>query len=216
MPAAVPALVIRLPSSTNSTLRSTFAVGYILASSSACIQCVVHGRPSSRPAAPATNAPEHTVRMIEPDSAAFRTTSRASGRNPPYWLLIAGIATRSAPTRLSRPWSGVMVAPTDVRSGVPGVGPQTLKSKLGTPSAERSMPKTSQITPNSKIARPSSTSADTLFNAMAASYRKVSFLPLLAGYLLAEHYCHDHCTDLSHPDRPVRGGSGAQLGRPSL
>ena len=67
MPAAVPALVIRLPSSTNSTLRSTFAVGYIRASSSACIQWVVHGRPSSSPAAPATNAPEHTVRMIEPD-----------------------------------------------------------------------------------------------------------------------------------------------------
>src|SRR3954453_8566603 len=216
MPAAVPALVIKLPSSTNSTLRSTFAVGYIRARSPACIQWVVHGRPSSSPAAPATNAPEHTVRMIEPESAAFRTASRASGRYPPYWLLIAGIATRSAPARSSSPQSGVMVAPTDVRSGLPGSGPQTLKSKLGTPSAERSMPKTSQITPNSKTARPSSTSADTLFNAMAAFYRKVSFLPLLAGYLSAEHYCHDHCTDLPHPDRPLRGGSGAQLGRASL
>src|SRR5258705_344526 len=135
---------------------------------------------------------------------------------PPNWLLIAGIATRSAPIRPSRPSSGVIVAPTDVRNGLPGSGPQTLKSKLGTPSAERSMPKTSQITPNSKIARPSSTSADTLFNAMAAFYRKVSFLPLLAGYLLAEYYCHDHCTQSPRPDRPVRGGSGAQLGRPSL
>jgi len=76
----------------------------------------------------------------------------------------------------------VIVAPTEVRSGLPGSGPQTLKSKFGTPSPERSMPKTSQMTPNSKIARPSSTSVDTLFNAMAAFYRKVSFLPLLAGY----------------------------------
>src|SRR6201991_3663766 len=216
MPAAVPALVIRLPSSTNSTLRSTFAVGYILASSSACIQWVVHGLPSKSPAAPATNAPEHTVRTIEPESAALRTASRASGRYPPYWVLIAGIATRSAPTRASRPSSGVMLAPPDVRSGLPGSGPQTLKSKLGTPSAERSMPKTSQITPNSKIARPSSTSADTLLNAMAAFYRKVSFLPLLAGSLSAEHYCHDHCTDFPHPDRPLRGGSDSQLGRPPL
>ena len=79
----------------------------------------------------------------------------------------------------------MIVAPTDVRSGLPGSGPQTLKSKFGTPSADRSMPNTSQMTPNSKTARPSSTSADTLFIAMAAFYRKVSFLPLLAGYLLS-------------------------------
>src|SRR4029079_8870784 len=103
--------------------------------------------------------------------------------------------------------AGGMVPRTDGRSDLPGSGPQTLKSKLGTPSAERSMPKTSQITPNSKIARPSSTSVDTLLNAMAAFYRKVSSLPLLAGYLSAEHYCHDHCIDFPHPDRPVRGGS---------
>src|SRR6478736_9880277 len=110
----------------------------------------------------------------------------------------------------------MIVAPTEVRSGLPPSGPQTLKSKFGTPSAERSMPKTSQMTPNSKIARPSSTSVDTLLIAMAAFYRKVSFLPLLAGSLLAEYYCHDHCTHLPDPDRPLRGGSGAQLGRPSL
>src|SRR6478735_8544915 len=109
----------------------------------------------------------------------------------------------------------MIVAPTEVRNGLPASGPHTLKSKFGTPSAERSIPKTSQMTPNSKTARPSSTSVDTLFNAMAAFYRKVSFLPLLAGYLSAQHYCHDHCTRISHPDRPVRGGSGAQLGRPS-
>jgi hypothetical protein len=39
---------------------------------------------------------------------------------------------------------------------------------------------------------------------MAAFYRKVSFLPLLAGSLSAEHYCHDHCTRPPHLDRPVR------------
>ena len=83
------------------------------------------------------------------------------------------------------------VAPTDVRSGLPGSGPQTLKSKFGTPSAERSMPNTSQMTPNSNTARPSSTSADTLL-IMAVSYRKASLLPLLAGYCPAKNYCHDH------------------------
>ena len=80
MPAAVPALVIRLPSSTNSTLRSTWAVGNRRASSSACIQWVVQGRPSSSPASPATKAPEHTVRMIAPASAAALTAFSASGR----------------------------------------------------------------------------------------------------------------------------------------
>ena len=49
IPAAVPALVIRLPSSTKSTLRSTRAVGYCRDNSSACIQCVVQaGRPAVR------------------------------------------------------------------------------------------------------------------------------------------------------------------------
>jgi hypothetical protein len=48
---------------------------------------------------------EHTVRMIEPDSAAFRTAS-GLGELPPNWLLIAGIATRSAPTRSSGPGQG--------------------------------------------------------------------------------------------------------------
>src|SRR6478735_1477761 len=100
----------------------------------------------------------------------------------------------------------MIVAPTEVRSGLPASGPQTLKSKFGTPSAERSMPKTSQMTPNSKTARRSSTSTDTLFNAMAAFYPKVSFLPLLAEYYFAEDYCHDHCTHLSDSDLTHRGG----------
>lgn len=101
MPAAVPALVMRLPSSTNNTLRSTFAVGYIRARSLACIQWVVQGLPSSNPAAPATNAPEQTVRTIDPESAAALTAANASGgySDPP----IAGMATKSAPTRSSRP-----------------------------------------------------------------------------------------------------------------
>src|ERR1700742_4918718 len=106
-----------------------------------------------------------------------------------------------------------MAAPTDVRSGLPGSGPQTLKSKFGTPSAERSIPKTSQITPNSKTARRSRTSADTFSIAMAVSYRTVSLLPLLAGYLLAHDYCHEYSTDVPDTDRPVRGGRDVELGR---
>src|ERR1700747_2070953 len=98
------------------------------------------------------------------------------------------------------------VAPTEVRSGSPGSGPHTLKSKLGTPSAERSIPKTSQITPNSKTARRSRTSADTFSIAMAVSYRTVSLLPLLAGYLPAQDYCHDYCTDVPDTDRSLCGG----------
>ncbi|SKU47688.1 Uncharacterised protein [Mycobacteroides abscessus subsp. abscessus] len=78
MPAAVPALVIRSPSSTNSTSRSTVAVGYWRASVSVYIQCVVQRRPSNRPAAPAMNAPEQTVRMVAPRSEAARTASSAS------------------------------------------------------------------------------------------------------------------------------------------
>src|SRR3954471_7850283 len=211
MPAAVPALVIRLPSSTNSTLRSTLAVGNRRARSSGGIQWVVQGRPSNSPASPATNAPEHTVRMIAPASAAALTASSASGRySDPA---IAGIATRSAPMRLSSPLSGVSVAPTDVRIGLPGSGPHTLKSKFGTPSAERSIPKTSQITPNSNTARRSSASAATFSIAMAVSYRTLSLLPLLAGYVPVEHYCHDYCIDLTDPDRTVRGGRRAELDR---
>src|SRR3954471_13828310 len=211
MPAAVPALVIRLPSSTNSTLRSTLAVGNRRARSSACIQWVVQGRPSNSPASPATKAPEHTVRMIAPASAAALIASSASGRySDPA---IAGIATRSAPMRLSSPLSGISDAPTEVRIGLPGSGPHTLKSKLGTPSAERSIPKTSQITPNSKTASRSSTSADTFSIAMAVSYRTLSLLPLLAVYAPVEHYCHEYSSDFPDPDCPVRGGRRTQLGR---
>src|SRR3981189_1787381 len=106
-----------------------------------------------------------------------------------------------------------MNAPTDVRSGRPGSGPQTLKSKLGTPSAERSMPNTSQMTPNSKTARPSSTNAETLL-IMAVSYRMRSVLPLLAEYLSSNNCCHERDTDLSDPDRTVRTRRGTELDGP--
>ncbi len=79
MPAAVPALVIRFPSSTNSTSGSTRASGYRSRSSSTYIQCVVQARPSSSPAAPSTKAPEHTLSRVAPSSAACRSAASASG-----------------------------------------------------------------------------------------------------------------------------------------
>ena len=78
MPAAVPALVITLPSSTKSTSGSTRARGWRSRSSSTYIQCVVHSRSSSRPAAPSTNAPEQTLSSVAPSAAASRNASSAS------------------------------------------------------------------------------------------------------------------------------------------
>ena len=89
------------------------------------------GRPSSSPAAPATNAPEHTVRMVDPAAAAALSASSASWRIGSAGPVTAGTATRSAPSRPSSPWSGTSCAPTLVRSGRPASGPHTLKSKFG-------------------------------------------------------------------------------------
>src|SRR4029079_4641228 len=82
--------------------------------------------------------------------------------------------------------------------------------------AERSMPKTSQITPNAKTARRSSTSADTFSIAMAVSYRTLSLLPLLAGYVPVKYYCHEYSNDIPDPDRPLCGGRDVELGRTPL
>ena len=99
----------------------------------------------------------------------------------------------------------------------PASGPQTLKSKLGTPSAERSMPKTSQITPNSKIGQTVEHQRRYLFNCHGSILSHgVASCHCWRDIYQREHYCHDHCTDLPDPDRPVRGGRGAELGRPSL
>ncbi len=54
MPAAEPAPVTTRSSSTYSTSGLTFASGNASDSSSVCRQCVVHSRPSSRPASPRT------------------------------------------------------------------------------------------------------------------------------------------------------------------
>src|ERR1700710_1297116 len=107
-----------------------------------------------------------------------------------------------------------MDAPTDVRNGRPGSGPQTLKSKFGTPSADRAIPNTSQMTPNSKTARPSSTRADTVL-IMAVSYRTRSLLPLLAEYISSNNCCHERVTDLPDPHRTVRHRCCPELERPS-
>ena len=86
------------------------------ASASACIQCVVHLRPSSRPAAPTTKAPEQTVRMIDPERR-----RRGPRRAPP-----AGSRARRSPGRRPdrrRPGRRTVVrvrdAPTVIRSGRP-------------------------------------------------------------------------------------------------
>jgi hypothetical protein len=79
IPAAVPALVITRPSCTYSSFGDTSAVGYRSASNAACFQCVVHRRPSSSPACPSRNAPEHTDRIHAPRSAAATSASTAAG-----------------------------------------------------------------------------------------------------------------------------------------
>ena len=75
MPAAVPALVIIRSSSTKSTSGSTLASGNRRFSSSVCRQCVVQARPSSSPASPSRNAPEHTESTQAPRACARRKTS---------------------------------------------------------------------------------------------------------------------------------------------
>ena len=164
------ALVIRSPSSTNSTLRSTIALGYSRASSSACIQWVVQRRPSEQPGG-----------TRDERAGAHRQDRRAGGGRAAPALPAPRAGTTRAdrdrrhrhqvgPERSSSPWSGTSCAPTLVLSAQPGCGPQTLKSKLGTPSLERSMPKTSQMTPNSNTARVVRTSTDTLSMAMAGNF----------------------------------------------
>ena len=76
IPAAVPALVITLRSSTKSTSGSTLASGYRAANSSVYIQCVVQRRPSRMPAWPRANAPLQTLRIQAPRRSASRSTSR--------------------------------------------------------------------------------------------------------------------------------------------
>jgi hypothetical protein len=78
------------------------------------------------------------------------------------------MATRSAPRSPSRPYSGTTLIPTVLETGSPAFGPHTLSSKDGTPSAVRSMPKTSQMVPNSNGETSGSTSAATLDSMPAA------------------------------------------------
>ena len=75
-----------------------------------------------------------------------------------------GTATRSAPSTASSPCSGMSMAPTLVRSGSPGRSPQTRNSIGGTPSSVRSIPKTSQSTPNSNGATSSISTAATVLS----------------------------------------------------
>ena len=95
MPAAVPAPVTTRSSCTKSTSGSTSVSGNCAASWSVYIQWVVDRRPSSTPAWPSVNAPEHTESTQAPRATASRITSstRSSGG---VSMSDAGTATRSA------------------------------------------------------------------------------------------------------------------------
>jgi hypothetical protein len=79
MPAAVPALVMMLPSSTNRTSGSSWIVGKRSSSICPFRQCVVQGRPSSNPAAPRMKTPLHTDSTVAPRSSALRSVSSTAG-----------------------------------------------------------------------------------------------------------------------------------------
>ena len=165
-PAAVPALVTMSPVSTNSTLGSTVVAGKRSCISSAYSQCVVQRRPSSRPVAPSTNEPEHTLSSVLPPAWACRIASRTSAGYSDCGR-VGQMITRSLPATASRPWVGVMLNGVVVlaATGRPGCTPQTRKSN-SMPSALRSMPKTSVATPNSKTDTGSRTITLTLCRAM--------------------------------------------------
>ena len=129
-PAEVPALVMRLPASTNSTSGSTRAFGKRRASSSAYRQWVVQSRPSSRPAAPSTNAPEQTLRRIAP-----RASARRSAVEQLFRVVVADAGRRHRDQvgvlhRLE-PEGGMTDAPVGLERGTPGSRPQTRKSNGG-------------------------------------------------------------------------------------
>ena len=77
MPAAVPALVMTAVLDVQH-VGFTGPRGSASASSAAYLQCVVQRRPSSRPAAPSTNAPLHTLITRAPRSTASRSASSSS------------------------------------------------------------------------------------------------------------------------------------------
>src|SRR2546425_11654053 len=82
-----------------------------------------------------------------------------------------------------------MVNPTLVRIGGASAA-QTRNRYQGTPSSERSTPKTSQATASSKGATPLRATAATVFLAMAVFFRITSILPLFAGPGKAEQWAH--------------------------
>jgi hypothetical protein len=92
IPVVTPAEVHTLPSTTKIASRSTAAPGTSFASRSHADQCVAQRRPSSNPAKPITNAPEHTEPIRRTTSAArcshartrrSRTTAVIASSSPP-------------------------------------------------------------------------------------------------------------------------------------
>ncbi len=106
MPEATPAEVSTSPSSTNNTSGSSLTWGNKRAKRAASRQCVVAGRPSSRPAAASTYEPvQIDIVRGRPRNARRKVSEIVPSRSArPAWM--PGTRTVSAVSSTSRSWSG--------------------------------------------------------------------------------------------------------------
>ena len=124
MPAATPAEVRTLPSSTYSARGSTVTAGYSRASRAAYDQCVVARRPSSTPAAASTKAPvQIETRRAPRAAAAARAASTAPAASP--GCARPGTTIVSARASASRPCSMSSAGPPSTGTG-PGASVHTV------------------------------------------------------------------------------------------
>lgn len=86
--------------------------------------------------------------------------------------VVAGSATRSASSSSSSPYGAITAEWLLVCSGTPGVVEHTLKSNGGQPSSVRSIPNTSDSTPNSNRAT-SSIRTTAIFRSMRISMAEI-------------------------------------------
>ncbi len=107
----------------NNTSGSSFTWGNSRRNRSACHQCVVAGRSSSRPAAASTNAPVQIDMIRAPRSWAAVSAAVTAGTGTPSrsvgppWM--PATITVSASSVASSPWSGSTWKPADERTGRP-------------------------------------------------------------------------------------------------
>jgi hypothetical protein len=98
--------VLILPSQTNKRLSSTLAVGAMACSSAQSVWCVVHKRPSSKPARAAIKAPEQ-IQAIGRWTPATRfsqsTVWAISGVSPAAALTTSGIVPPAGARAADRP-----------------------------------------------------------------------------------------------------------------